>query len=294
MKNQYINKKYSYALAMPGLIIFVIFFIVPSIIGIGFSFMKMLGLNFENARFCGIENYISIFQQPQTRRAVTNSVTFALVTTIFKMLFGMLLALALNRKLPLTNIFRTVFFLPAVINTVAVGLIFSSMMHPTQGLINTFLNTIGLSDLTRQWLVDPSIAIFSVCAIEIWKWSGFTMVILLSGMQSINKDYYESAELDGATFWEKFRYITFPLLLPAFNNALILSIIGGLKVFDIIQSTTQGGPGSATEVFGTFIFKCFGAGRFGEGCAANIVLSILVALVVIPTYKYIADREVEM
>lgn len=292
--NKYINKKYSYAIAMPGLIIFVLFFIIPSIIGIGFSFIRMLGLNFDNAKFCGIENYINIFLQPQTRRAISNSIIFAVVTTIFKMLFGMLLALVLNQKLPMTYLYRTIFFLPAVINTVAVGLIFSSMMHPTQGLINSFLKSVGLENLVHQWLVEPKIAILSVCAIEIWKWSGFTMVILLSGMQAINRDFYESAELDGATFWQKFRYITFPLLLPAFNNALILSIIGGLKVFDIIQATTQGGPGSATEVFGTLIFKCFGSGRFGEGCAASIILSLLIALIVMPTYKYIANREVEL
>ena len=194
----------------------------------------------------------------------------------------------------MTNGLRTVFFMPAVINTVAVGLIFSSMMHPANGLINGLLSKVGLGGLAQSWLVDQKIAIFSICAIEIWKWSGFTMVILLSGMQTIDKSFLEAAEIDGANALQKFFRITIPLLLPAINNALILSIIGGLKVFGLIQSTTQGGPGTATEVFGTIIYKCFGSGRLGEGCAANVLLAVIIAMIAMPTYKYIADREVEM
>lgn len=293
MKKGKINR-YSYSLAVPGLLLYILFFIVPALGGLVLSFVKILGFNISSARFGGIQNYLDVFSQPNMRGAIFNSFIFAVVTTVFKMLIGLALAVALNKKLALTNALRTIFFLPAVINTVAVGLIFSSLMHPSNGLINSFLNAVVLSGLAQSWLVDTQLAIFSVCAIEIWKWSGFTMVILLSGMQTIGREYYEAAEIDGAGGWTKFRYITFPLLLPAFNNALILNIIGGLKVFDLIQATTQGGPGSATEVFGTIIFKSFGSGRLGEGCAASILLALIIAAIAMPTYKYIADREVEM
>lgn len=293
MKKGKINR-YSYSLAVPGLLLYILFFIVPALGGLVLSFVKILGFNISSARFGGIQNYLDVFSQPNMRGAIFNSFIFAVVTTVFKMLIGLALAVALNKKLAMTNALRTIFFLPAVINTVAVGLIFSSLMHPSNGLINSFLNAVGLSGLAQSWLVDTQLAIFSVCAIEIWKWSGFTMVILLSGMQTIGREYYEAAEIDGAGGWTKFRYITFPLLLPAFNNALILNIIGGLKVFDLIQATTQGGPGSATEVFGTIIFKSFGSGRLGEGCAASILLALIIAAIAMPTYKYIADREVEM
>lgn len=288
------SKRYSYALAMPGLLLYVVFFIVPAIGGLLLSFVKVLGFDLRTASFAGLSNYINVFTQPSMRVAIYNSFVFAVITTVFKMLIGLALAVALNQKLVMTNALRTIFFLPAVINTVAVGLIFSSMMHPANGLINTALTTLGLESLTRSWLTDKNIAIFSVCAIEIWKWSGYTMVILLSGMQTIDKGYLEAAEIDGANGWQKFRHITIPLLLPSINNALILSIIGGLKVFDLIQATTQGGPGTATEVFNTIIYKCFGSGRLGEGCAASILLAIIIAMIAIPTYKYIADREVEM
>lgn len=287
-------KKYSYTLAIPGLALYMVFFIIPALGGLVLSFVRILGFDLGTIRFSGIQNYIDVFTLPDMRGAITNSFIFAVITTIFKMGIGITLAVALNRKMPLTNALRTIFFLPAVINTVAVGLIFSSLMHPTNGLINNFLKAIHLGSLGQSWLVDTHLAILSVSAIEIWKWSGFTMVILLSGMQTIGKEYYEAAEIDGAGGWEKFKFITFPLLLPAFNNALILNIIGGLKVFDLIQATTQGGPGSATEVFGTLIYKSFGAGRFGEGCASSIILAAVIAAIAIPTYKYIANREVEM
>ena len=287
-------RRYSYTLAIPGLVLYLIFFIIPAVLGLVLSFVRILGFDLSSARFGGLENYIDVFTQPNMRRAITNSFIFAVITTVFKMGIGLSLAVALNRRLAFTNALRTIFFLPAVINTVAVGLIFSSLMHPSNGLINAFLRAAGLSALTKSWLADPHVAIFSVCAIEIWKWSGFTMVILLSGMQTIGKDFYEAAEIDGAGEFTKFRYITFPLLLPAFNNALILSIIGGLKVFDLIQATTQGGPGSATEVFGTLIYKSCGAGRFGEGCAASMILALVIAGIALPTYRYIAGKEVEI
>ncbi|MFA9465546.1 MAG: carbohydrate ABC transporter permease [Velocimicrobium sp.] len=287
-------KRYSYTLAIPGLLLFVIFFIIPSIGGLILSFYKMLGFDFGSAKFAGISNYLDVFTQPNMRRAIYNSFIFAFVTTVLKMIFGLLLAMALNKKLVFTNGLRTIFFMPAVINTVAVGLIFSSMMHPANGLINNCLNHAGLGVLAQSWLTNQKLAIFSICAIEVWKWSGFTMVILLSGMQAISRDFFEAAEIDGVNGWQKFRYIIVPLLLPSINNALILNIIGGLKVFDLIQATTQGGPGSTTEVFGTLIYKSFGSGRFGEGCAASILLAIIIGLIAIPTYKYIANREVEM
>lgn len=287
-------KRYSYALAIPGLLLYAVFFILPTFGGLALSFVKVLGFDLSTMRFAGLSNYLDVFTQPNMQTAIYNSFVFAVVTTVFKMGIGLALAVALNKKLYMTNALRTIFFMPAVINTVAVGLIFSSMMHPSNGLINKSLSVLGLDFLAQSWLVDKTIAIFSICAIEIWKWSGFTMVILLSGMQTIDHEYFEAAEIDGATSWQKFRYITIPLLLPSINNALILNIIGGLKVFDLIQSTTQGGPGSATEVFSTIIYKCFGSGRLGEGSAANILLAVIIAMIAIPTYKYIANREVEM
>ncbi len=287
------KSRYSYGMALPAILIYVVFLLIPVLGGLGLSFVKILGFNFQGARFAGLSNYLSVFQQENMLLSVKNSFIFAIITTVCKVTFGLMLALALNKTIRLTKVLRTIFFFPAVINSVAVGIIFQSLMHPSRGLINVFLKSIGLDALALNWLMDPKIAIFSVCIIEIWKWSGYTMVIFLSGLQAISGDYYESAQLDGATGWKKFRYITFPLLLPTFNNALIINIIGGLKVFDLVQTTTGGGPGFATEVFSTAIYKCFGSGRLGEGSAVGIILSIVISIIVIPTYRFIAGKEVE-
>lgn len=287
------KKRYTYWLALPGIAVFVIFFIVPSIVGAFLSLFRMLGYDMSNAVFVGFENYKNAFILPTMRTAILNSFIFALITTVFKVLFGLGLAVLLNQKIRSSNILRTIFFTPAVINSVAVGLIFTSLMHPSNGLINKALTMAGLGGAAQQWLGNPKIAIYAVSMIEIWKWSGFTMVIFLSGMQSISSDYYEAAVIDGASALQKFKKITFPLLLPSFNNALIINLVGGLKVFDLVQATTKGGPGTATEVFSTLMYKSFGSGRFGEGCAVCILLAAIIAVIAIPVYTFIAKREVE-
>ena len=226
--------------------------------------------------------------------AIKNSFVFAAVTTVFKVAFGMMLALFLNNKFRMTNFLRTVFFLPAVLSSVAVGLVFTAMMHPTKGIINIGLRAVGLDALAQNWLTDPHLAIFSVAFIEVWKWTGFTMVILLAGLQSIPENYYEAAEIDGATPWQKFSRVTLPLILPAFTNALVVNLIGGLKAFDIVQAVTKGGPGTATEVFGTLVYKSFGSGRYGEGCAASIILCVIILVVVLPIYRFLTNQEVEV
>lgn len=291
--NKIQNKAYTYTMAVPGLIIFGLFFLIPTFFGFLLSFTHTMGFDISQHSFAGLANYIEIFTEPELRIAVYNTFIFAVITTVCKVLFGMILAVILNQKIKTNNALRTIYFLPAIINTVAVGLIFTALMHPTTGLINRTLKAIGMGALAQSWLSNSNLAIFSVSFIEIWRWTGFCMVIILAGLQAIPQDIYEAGDIDGVTPFQKFRYITFPLVMPAFNNAFVLSLVGGLKVFDLIQATTQGGPGYATQVFGTLVFKSFGNGQFGEGCAANILLALIVSLFAIPTYNTIRSREVE-
>ncbi|WP_343247559.1 sugar ABC transporter permease [Diplocloster hominis] len=285
---------YSYWMLIPCLAIFGIFFLLPAVMGVGFSFLNIRNVDFRAATFAGIGNYKNVLTDSGMNIAIKNSFLFAFVTTILKVTLGLLLAVLLNNKLKTTNFMRTVFFLPAVLSSVAVGLIFTAMMHPTNGIINVALRAMGLPMLAQNWLTDPKLAIFSVAFVEVWKWTGFTMVILLAGLQSIPEHYYEAARIDGATGWQKFRYVTFPLIMPAFTNALVVNLIGGLKAFDVVQTVTGGGPGTATEVFGTLVYKSFGSGRYGEGCAASIILCVVILLVVLPVYRFLTGKEVEM
>lgn len=283
---------YSLYLVMPALIVYTVLFILPAAVGIVMSFFNAKSFTLSKWTFAGWTNYQNVFQDPYINVAITNTLTFSIVTTIGKMVLGMSLALFVNKKFRGTQYMRTVFFLPAVLSNVAVGLVFRSMMHPN-GLINQALLAVGLESMKQNWLTDPNIAIFSCAFVEIWKWSGYTMVIFLAGLQSIDTTYYEAAEIDGASPWQRFCNITMPLIMPAFNNALVINIVGGLKVFDLVQTLTKGGPGSATSVFGTLIFSSFSNGNYGRGCAASVILTIFVILIAVPTNQFISKKEVE-
>lgn len=288
-----LRNPYSLSMALPALIIYTVLFVVPAVSGLILSFFNTKTFQLSAMSFASWSNYLSVFKDPYLNTAIRNTLLFALVTTVLKVLLGMTLALFVNRKFRGVNYMRTVFFLPAVLNNVAVGLVFRSMMHPS-GLINQGLTALGLGALMQNWLTDPRIAIFSCAFVEVWKWTGYTMVILLAGLQSIDSTFYEAAELDGVTAWQRFRYITLPLIMPALNNSLVINIVGGLKVFDLVQTLTKGGPGSATSVFGTLIYSSFSNGNYGRGCAASVILTAFVLLVALPTQKFMASKEVEM
>jgi raffinose/stachyose/melibiose transport system permease protein len=249
--------------------------------------------NIFDARFAGFENYKNILTNPKINIAFKNTIYFTIVTTFFKMILGLFLAIVLNREIRTANIMRSIYFMPAIISNVAIALIFSSILHP-DGILNSFLKAINMDFLVNNWLTDPNLVMFSVSSIEVWKWTGFTMVILLAGLQSIPTEYYEACKIDGATGFDKFRYITFPLLMPSFNNALIICLVGGLKVFDIVYALTGGGPGNASEVLNTYVFKAYGRGYYGEACAASVIIGVLIATISLFTLKPLRSKEVEM
>ena len=168
-------------------------------------------------------------------------------------------------------------YLPVVLPMLAVALIFRSILNPATGLLNVLLCSIGLDFLALKWLVDPKIALFSVIGVDTWKGVGYIMVILLAGLQTIPKEYYEAAAVDGAGALAKFRHITWPLLTPALIVVTVLNVLYALRVFDIVYVLTNGGPGYATEVVYTAIFKAFGQGRYGLGTAMSSILFVVMS-----------------
>ena len=288
-----IKSPYPYSLVIPAFLVYAILYVIPAASGFLLSFFNIKTFKISSFTFAGIENYATVLRNPYFSVAIKNTLLFAVFTTLGKLALGMSLALLVHNRFRGVNYMRTVFFLPAVLNNVAVGLVFRSMMHPI-GLINRTLTGIGLETITQNWLTNPKIAIFSCAFVEIWKWTGYTMVILLAGLQAIDSTYYEAAELDGANRRQKFYFITLPLIMPSFNNAVVISIVGGLKVFDIVQSLTNGGPGNATSVFGTLIYSSFSSGNYGRGCAASMILTIFVLLIALPTNRFLSGKEVEL
>ncbi|MEF2244732.1 carbohydrate ABC transporter permease [Paenibacillus sp. IITD108] len=277
---------YSYWLLLPGALIFTIFFIVPSLMSFYFAFTNLNGA-FQVTRFVGFENFVTLYDNPNNLLALKNTFIFAIVTTVIKVFLGLILAILANQAIKSKVVLRSILFFPVILSTVAVSIAFKAIYHPSTGLLNVFLKNIGLDSLAMNWLTDPAIVMYAISFVEIWKWTGFSMILFLAALQSLPQEVNEAAKIDGASPWQQFRFITFPMLIPVLNTNIILSTIGGLKVFDIVYTLTGGGPGNASNVINTAVFKAYAAGRNGEATAANLVLFIIVLIAVLALNKFI-------
>lgn len=282
---------YKYSLVLPALLIYGILFIVPAVIGIYYSFTDW-NVSKTAISFIGIDNYKTIFKDNELKKAIANTFTYAVIVVVFKNLIGLLLALAVNVKMPFRNYLRSIFFLPCVLSTIVIGLVFVPILHP-EGILNAFLRTVGLGFLEQSWLVDSKIVMYSIAGVSIWQWSGYHMVIYLAGLQGISETYYEASKIDGANAFQRFFKIYLPLLAPSININLILSLIGGLKVFSEPYALTGGGPGKASQVIALEVFSKFGKGEWGLGTALNVTLMIFVSLICIPLLYFMRKKEVE-
>jgi raffinose/stachyose/melibiose transport system permease protein len=276
---------------LAALILYVVFFIIPSLSGVAYAFTDWNAYS-DEVNFVGLQNFQTIFSPGENYLGyISNTFVFTGITIVLKTVFGLGLALLLNEGVKrFVNLYRVTIYLPAVLPTLVVALIFRSILNPATGLLNTSLRGIGLDSAAKPWLVDPHIALYSVIGVDTWKGVGYIMVILLAGLQTIPKEYYEAAEVDGANAWSRLRHITLPLLMPAIVVVTVLNVLYGLRVFDIVYALTNGGPGYATEVLSTEIFKAFSQGQYGLGTAVS---SILFVILIVAGYFVIRllDRE---
>lgn len=286
---QKLNRKtYPIWLAAPGLITYIIIFIIPTFASFYFS---MTIWNLKEARFVGLENFITFFSMTNTRTALINTAIFALVTCSVKIILGLLLAQYICSGIKSGNYLKIVIFFPYLLGNVVVALAFRAILEPA-GTVNQFLQLIGLDAV--RWLTDKRFALMTCIVADIWKGIGTVTIILIAGICAIPKSYYEAAAIDGASPWRAFRKITLPLLIPSFNTVLTLCLIGGLRSYDLVQALTGGGPGYSSEVLGTVIYKLFARGSYGLATAGNVILFIIVAFIVFPINSYVAKREVDM
>ncbi|GAA0069592.1 sugar ABC transporter permease [Clostridium sardiniense] len=285
------KKYYPLYLMIPALIIFTIFYIGSIVGGFIFSFTNWNIYNFSNPQFVGLENFKDLFTSTSFMPALWNVVIFAIITTIVKVSLGLLIAILLNNKFKGRNFFRAVSFLPCTIGTLVIGYVFSFILQPDTGVLNIILRGIGLESLAMNWLGDPNIALFSVAGVESWIWVGFNVAIILAGLQSIPSELYEAARIDGATRFQGFKEITFPLLRPTINTTITLCVIGGFNVFDIIMSMTNGGPNGATQVISKLSYDAMRTGTMGYASAINVVQLLLILLVITPLLKTLRRRE---
>jgi raffinose/stachyose/melibiose transport system permease protein len=227
----------------------------------------------------GIDNFRKILHDSAARGAIRHTVAIAVAIMVIQNLVGLLLALGVNTLIKSRYILRVMFFAPAVMTPVVVAFLWQYMYSPT-GAINRGFDFIGLPGLRQDWLGDPSLALWSIVAVIVWQFAGYSMVIFLAGLQSIPNEIVEAAAVDGAGPFRRFWYVTRPMLAPALTVNLMLSIIGGLKLFDQVWVLTNGGPGTSTETLSTLIYKnAFQFGEFAYSTALALVLTVFVAVV---------------
>lgn len=243
--------------------------------------------------FVGFKNFIRLFGDDRFLASFRNTFVYAAITTLLKTALGLVIALVLNRRFRGVKFFRALFYMPCILSTLVIGYVFGFILRP-DGLLNGVLKAVGLGVLTRDWLGNFDTALYSVALIETWLWTGFCAVIILAGLQAIPAELLEASAIDGTNRLQTFSHVIVPLVRPAINVVLILNIIGGMKVFDIIMATTNGGPGLATEVMTTFIYKSQSTGAMGYAAAIGLVQFLVITVISITVNQFNRKKEIEL
>lgn len=288
----YTSKLYSWKFVLPAFLLFFALFLVPNLMGFYYSLTNWNAMS-DQVKFIGLDNFRDVFADKSNFTSIYNTLMFALVTSIFKAVIGLGLALMLNEGIKSKNFLRTIFFMPVIISNLIVGLIFQQIYNPDTGILNGFLDAVGLGAFSQAWIADPKLAIWSGMGVEIWKAAGFNMVIFLAGLQMVPKEMHEAAGIDGANYWNKLIKITIPFLLPSITINMLLNVISGLKVFDVIFALTNGGPGRASEVVNLTVFNQFGLGTYGYATALSVLLFVFLIIISIGMVKIFTRSEVK-
>jgi raffinose/stachyose/melibiose transport system permease protein len=280
---------YPYWFYLPAFAVFFVFFLLPTVSSFYYSLTRW---TLFDAEFIGLENFKQFFEEPALTKGLTNTLIYAVTTSGLKVVLGMLLAVLLTSSVIGRAFMRSVVFFPVLVSTIGVGLTFTVLMEPDVGLINEVLAVVGIEG--PRWLVDPKLALLSVALVDVWKGVGLATVIYIAGIVSVPREFYDAAKVDGATSVGLFRFITLPLAWPATVTVIILSLIGGLRSFDLIWAMTRGGPGFTSDVIASVIYKQYQAGFYGLSTAGNVVLFVLVTAIILPLYSFLRRREVQL
>lgn len=270
-KNQ--QKYIPYLFIAPNLILFFCFMVIPIIYTFYISLNKwdLIG----EAKWIGFQNYVSLFSDEIFWITLWNTVYYSVGTVPLIMAISLLFAVLLNQKILFRPFFRSSIYMPVVVSTVVIGMLWSWIFNSDYGILNYALNIIGFQSI--DWLTNSKIAMIPVIITTIWTRTGYNMVIYLAGLQSIPKSYYEASLIDGATKMQQFIYITFPLLKSTNLFVLVMAIIYSFKSFDIIYVMTRGGPGTSTTTIVQYIYKlAFESGKMGSASALGIILFLIM------------------
>jgi raffinose/stachyose/melibiose transport system permease protein len=276
----------------PGLLIYAAVVLYPSVTGVLYAFTDWTGLN-KNKSFVGLKNFDTLLHDDRALGALRNTLLLTVAIVVVQNGVGLLLALGVHSRIKSRLLLRAVFFAPVVVSPVMIAFLWKYVYNPApEAGLNGILGAVGLGALRRDWLGNPSLALWSVAVMVVWQYAGYSMVVFLAGLEGIDKDVKEAATIDGAGTFTRFRYVTWPLLAPATTINVMLSTIGGLKLFDQVFAATNGGPGFATETLSTVLYKeAFVFGHYGYSTAVALVLALFVAAVSLVQIRYLRSRE---
>ena len=280
----------SWWFAAPAMALFAFVVLVPSARGLHYAFTDWDGLD-PHFSTVGLANFAQVGHDPAAVQAIRHTLLIAVAVTAIQNGIGLLLALGVNSAIRSRNVLRVFLFAPAVVTPIVTAYLWRNLLGP-DGAVNSLLGAVGLRSWQQDWLGDPGLALWSVVAVIVWQFAGYSMVIFLAGLQSVPAEVQEAATMDGAGPVRRFWSVTRPLLAPAFTINLMLSIIGGIKLFDQVYALTGGGPGHATDTLSTLIYKdAFTLGEFGYSVALAVVLTAIVAVVSTGQYALLARNE---
>jgi raffinose/stachyose/melibiose transport system permease protein len=275
--------------AIPLGLIFVVLYMVPTITSFYYSTQRW---TLFDTTFVGLDNFALFFKDPFLIGGILNTFVYAFLTSGLKVVIGMIFGIVLMSNIKFRSLLRNIIFFPVLVSTIGVGVTFQILMKPDVGLLDHLVRAAGGPE--GGILGNVSTALLGIVAVDVWKGLGLATVIYLAGMAAIPQEYYEAAKMDGVNWWQNFRHIILPLLRPATNTVIILSLIGGLRSFDLIWAMTGGGPGFASDVLASLIYKKYQAGFFGLSTAGNVVMFLLILVLIVPLNRFLTKREVEV
>lgn len=267
---------------LPAVILFVAFVGYPLVSSLYYSLYKWAGYGIP--QYVGFDNFVNLAQDPDFQSAVVVTVVYTVATTILQTVIPMFIAILFAQRWRAGTILRTMIFIPSVISLTITGLLWQLVLQPDGGLLDTVLNTIGLGSLSRPWLASSTLVVPVLIVVSLWQALGFFLVIYYAGLQGIDPELYEAARVDGASGFRLVRYITIPSLRSVTTLVISLNLINGLKVFDLIYAMTAGGPGTASQSLGVYLYKlAFGSengasAAFGYADAIGVIMMVTAAV----------------
>jgi raffinose/stachyose/melibiose transport system permease protein len=277
---------------LPAVALYALFVLLPIVQAAHYSLYKWNGLE-PLTNFVGLKNYVTAFNNPAFRTAVSNNLLVIVLSLTIQIPFSLWLAVLLNRRFPGRAVFRLIFFLPYVLSEAIAGIVFSLLLRP-EAFVDSSLTVAGLGGLIQDWLGDTSFVMITLFFIITWKYFGFHMILLLAGLQGIPHEIEEAARIDGAGSRQVFRYVTLPLLGPTLRVSVFLSMIGALQLFDMVWVTTAGGPLNASNTMAIAMFKAgFKNSQMGYGSALAVILFLFGLIVALFYQRFVLRRDVD-